>query len=365
VYPRKVLGLNDANVKDVSCGGAHTAAVTEDGRLFTWGLNDRGQLGRSPEGSQCEVPGEVRGIEERVVSVAAGHYHTLCVTESGSVWAFGCNRKGQLGVKSNEAAVYAPRQLSSFGSVKIARVDGGAEHSLACTLDGEMYSWGCAGSGRLGHGDVAWWKFKTNSQEHAPRLVQKMRGVKITGVSAGHMHSACVDQDGLLYTFGYGRFFQLGLDSDRDHSVPTLVHKAHAVQSVSCGGNHSVAHNFNGQVLVWGANDNGVLGLGLEDKGMPEPRVLERVDAVQVASGWKHSAAITSKGTVLTWGWGGSMGSAVGEGGCGGGQLGHGDINDRWKPMQVKDFITGAGMRAVQIACGFNHTAAIIEIGAK
>ena len=96
--PRVVRALLGCPVRTAAAGGAHTAALDDAGAVYTWGLNDRGQLGLGHDRQEADVgaPQEV-ALPERAVAVAAGYFHTLCLGESGAVWAFGCNGKGQLG----------------------------------------------------------------------------------------------------------------------------------------------------------------------------------------------------------------------------------------------------------------------------
>ncbi len=112
--PRVVRALLGCPVRTVAAGGAHTAALDYAGAVYTWGLNDRGQLGlghdREPDvGLPQEVP-----LPERAVAVAAGYYHTLCLGESGAVWAFGCNGKGQLGLGKDVVLAPEPRLVAAL-----------------------------------------------------------------------------------------------------------------------------------------------------------------------------------------------------------------------------------------------------------
>ena len=106
---RPMLGLPpDASVRAVSAGGAHTAVVTGDGRVWTCGLGDHAQLGRATTASAPSTTlAPVEGLPEHdpVVAVAAGHHHTLCATASGEVWAFGRNDRGQCGLGPDAPAV--------------------------------------------------------------------------------------------------------------------------------------------------------------------------------------------------------------------------------------------------------------------
>lgn len=100
-----------------------------------------------------------------------------------------------------------------------------------------------------------------------------------------------------------------------------------------------------------------------------------------MSTGWKHSAAIGHHGDLYAWGWGGSVGTATSfeTGRSSGGQLGLGNEFDYWAPTQVTDLQTDGGhhhdqlgqqepissvlkWKAVQVSCGFNHTAAVVDI---
>lgn len=93
--------------------------------------------------------------------------------------------------------------------------------------------------------------------------------------------------------------------------VPDL----HGIMQLACGGLHSLALRSSGQALAWGANQNGVLGLG-SGKGIKQssrtPEPLPGFSAEQLAAGWKHSAAVAGGGRMYTWGWGGSQGGWAG-----------------------------------------------------
>ena len=97
-----------------------------------------------------------------------------------------------------------------------------------------------------------------------------------------------------------------------------------------------------------------------------------RSGVVQVAAGWRHCAGVTREGQLYTWGWGGSVGSESGlfpGHTSSGGQLGHGNEFDYWKPTRVERLRLGDGgeissdrVRFLQVSCGANHTAAVVEM---
>lgn len=148
---------------------------------------------------------------------------------------------------------------------------------------------------------------------------------------------------------------------------------------MACGSLHTLALQYGGTVLAWGANQNGVLGLGHEKHRQPaRPSKVPGVLAEQIDAGWKHSAAVTGSGKLYTWGWGGSQGTALSfEGRTGtGGQLGHGNDFDYWSPHHVEWLQLGEtdwrkqqnedgslAWKVQQVSCGLNHTGAIVELG--
>ena len=154
------------------------------------------------------------------------------------------------------------------------------------------------------------------------------------------------------------------------------------IKQLTMGFSHSMAVGNFGSTFTWGTDENGSLG-----QGMKWPRPGSRVPvAIPVnlesgACGWKHTAGVGKEGQLHCWGWGGAVGSAGLMGGgydLGAGQLGLGDDMDYHEPRQVQRLLlssrrnayrdlrqtvgsAGKGWRAVQVSCGRNHTAAVIE----
>jgi alpha-tubulin suppressor-like RCC1 family protein len=130
--PRLVRALLDVEIAAVACGGAHTAVCTADGSVLTFGLNDSGQLGHSMGIGEVATPQEVP-LPEKAISVSAGHYHTLCITEGGKVWAWGSNSKGQLGVGKDIEVTHEPRLVGALKGAHVVAASAGMEHTLALT----------------------------------------------------------------------------------------------------------------------------------------------------------------------------------------------------------------------------------------
>mmetsp|Transcript_24527 Transcript_24527/g.30586 ORF Transcript_24527/g.30586 Transcript_24527/m.30586 type:complete len:215 (+) Transcript_24527:282-926(+) len=149
----------------VAVGNEHVAAITEDGRLFTMGTTEHGKLGHPPqelneEEKQKErdrykragykpggldrskpafgfVEGELAG--KKIVSVACGDKHTVCVTEDGAVYSWGNGRSGALGHSNTENSA-EPKRVEGLSN--IVRVDCGTDHTIALDSKGKLHSFG-------------------------------------------------------------------------------------------------------------------------------------------------------------------------------------------------------------------------------
>ncbi|GBF93212.1 hypothetical protein Rsub_05944 [Raphidocelis subcapitata] len=376
-FPRVVAALAGHRATRVACGGAHTAAVMEDGSLWSWGLNSHGQIGHSGDLKQCGDPIEVI-LPDRISDVAAGEAHTLAVSASGEVWAAGCNSDAQLGLGEDYGAKNAEfRLVRGLRGRTVTQVAAGQEHSLALGAGGEVWAWGHGAYGQLGLGPgLTRWVVQ-------PRRVEALVGVRVVAIAAGAFHSAAVDADGRAWAWGRGEDWQLGTGLSTHECLPQQLPTLKSAQQLALGFGYSLAVCSHGRVASWGTDDSGCLGQGLKWPRPPCPTpVGVRVRLASAAAGWRHCAGVDDDGRLHTWGWGG----AVGAGGfanpsadLGAGQLGHGDDRDAHEPRQVlrlrlgrtafrdlrQSVGPGGGLwRALAASCGRNHSAAVVEVEA-
>lgn len=373
--PRVVASLAGYPIKQVSCGGAHTAAVADDGTLFTFGLNEKGQLGHSRGDKFVAAPLEVT-LPDPVASVAAGDQHTLALTSAGEVWSWGAAGEGALGIgHPKELRQVEPRLVRGLEGCKVTAVAAGAMHSMALTASGEVLTWGRGDFGALGHDPVG----GCLGSEYTPRRVRALGGSRLRTILAGPFSSGAVDAAGATFTWGHGAYWQLGTGGTRHEPLPVKVSALRGVRGLSLGQLHSLAVDGDGRLMVWGTDEHGSLGQSLEvlrERSVQQPRRLASTPSsgwVAVAAGWKHSLALDREGRLFSWGWSGAAGAMGGVQDYGGGQLGHGDDEDRWAPEQVLRMHTSASKfydlrmsyikpwRVLQVAAGRNHSAAVVE----
>ncbi|NXE71395.1 RCC2 protein, partial [Calcarius ornatus] len=111
--PHRYGSLGGLRVRSVVSGpcAAHSLLITAEGKLWSWGRNEKGQLGHG-DTKRVEAPRPIEALSsEAIVAAACGRNHTLALTESGSVFAFGENKLGQLGLGNQTDAVPSPTQV--------------------------------------------------------------------------------------------------------------------------------------------------------------------------------------------------------------------------------------------------------------
>lgn len=136
------------NVVSVASGQHHTVVLRENGTVLSWGDNKYGQLGVNTNFSISFVPLEVFS-NEALTSVHAGWTHSAALTSNGDVFTWGRNSYGQLGAQRD--APHAPEKIPTLKNV--AQFSAGSEHNLAVTHDGKLFAWGWNEHGMCGTGD--------------------------------------------------------------------------------------------------------------------------------------------------------------------------------------------------------------------
>ena len=277
-------------VTAVAAGGNHSLALTSSGQVLAWGFNGTGQLGNGTT-TNSNIPVPVSLPSGTIVTaIAAGAQHSLALTSSGQVLAWGGNTYGQLGngTTSNSST---PVQVSLFVGTTVTAIASGATHSLAVTSSGQVLAWGGGYFGQLGDG--------TTTSSSTPVAVSLPSGTTVTAIAGGGQHSLALTSSGNVLAWGHNLYGQLGTGTTSDSSTPVAVSlpSGTTVTAISGGSNHSLALTSNGHVRAWGYNMDGELGNGTTTTTgclcIPVPVVVSALPAaIAIAGGGGQSLAI-------------------------------------------------------------------------
>jgi alpha-tubulin suppressor-like RCC1 family protein len=307
-----MVAAADGFGRTIACGGSVSdgagfcAAIVEGGKLFMWGEGGSGALGAA-DGSteQQSTPALVTGLGfETVASVACGGKHCAAITDCGKVYTWGTGFCGQLGHGNGESKA-APTLVEGLAGVAMKEVSCGETHNVALSADGSVYVWGLDVEGQLGLGPSG--HRAAPAQVGGPLAEQKATAVSCSIGPGGPGHSAAIASDGNLYTWGMGRDGQLGHGDTEPRLEPTLVSALadKTVVAVSCGATHTAALTDEGRVYTWGGGVSGQLGHGDKLQQL-EPTlvagVLEHKKVVAVSCGGFHTMVLLKDGSVFSWG---------------------------------------------------------------
>jgi alpha-tubulin suppressor-like RCC1 family protein len=186
--PTFVPAMIGVRVRSMAAGYHHGLALAWDGRVFSWGMSDCGQLGHGDMRNRPQ-PTPVEGLDSvRDVAAAAGC--SLAAAQSGSVFHWGCSL--QLGARDE----LRPTIVEGLQGVRVHRVCVGREGSVTFAIgdNGEIFSWGFGKNGVLGYGD--------RQNQPSPKRVDALRGVAVSSIAVGRRHAVALAQDGLVYVWG-------------------------------------------------------------------------------------------------------------------------------------------------------------------
>ncbi|RMB94614.1 hypothetical protein DUI87_29429 [Hirundo rustica rustica] len=246
-YPKLIQGpLQGKVVVCVSAGYRHSAAVTEDGELYTWGEGDFGRLGHGDSNSR-NIPTLVKDISN-VGEVSCGSSHTIALSKDGrTVWSFGGGDNGKLG-HGDTNRVYKPKVIEALQGMFIRKVCAGSQSSLALTSTGQVYAWGCGAC--LGCGS-------SEATALRPKLIEELAATRIVDISIGDSHCLALSHDNEVYAWGNNSMGQCGQgNSTGPITKPKKVSGLDgvAIQQISAGTSHSLAWTAlprDRQVVAW------------------------------------------------------------------------------------------------------------------
>ena len=247
---------------DVAAGNDHVVVLTTHGNIYTWGVGERGQLGRKVlERHKITATTPERIVigarSNKAVVVGAGNYTSFAVDTDGHVWGWGANSTGQTGTGFVSGAtnqeVQTPKKVIGLssdelgGNERIVQIAGGDDHTLFLTSEGRVYACGLSIGGQLGLADDN----EAFEDRTFPDFLDKPvlvtlpdKDDPVIQVSAGTRTSMAITENGVLYMWGEGSQSELGAGDSEMLTEPTVIVRKDGSWSAimgSCGGQHALA----------------------------------------------------------------------------------------------------------------------------
>ena len=334
--PRRVELLYGWDVQGVSCGSNHTVAITPHD-VITWGANESGQCGHGERAERDWVkPRSLKILHGQMVTqVVCGANHTLCVTATSMVFAWGDNSFGQLGLGDTKTR-RSPTPVNGLWALPVQQLAAGRYHSAAVTSNGFLFTWGDARRGQLGlpvsaeaAAHAALGRSASERRRSAKRVNQRfMQTMLDMGIPEEQAELALVETGNVGVEVAAEWLFSVPPEvletrlsgeevesptSSLDATPATVADTGtvnlprrvplQKVRGVATGAYHTVAFTDD-EVYAWGCNSHGQLGLGtFADQKHPACiKDLSNENITQVSCGAKHTLFLCRAGRVFACG---------------------------------------------------------------
>jgi alpha-tubulin suppressor-like RCC1 family protein len=275
--------------QSVALGPGSACGITITGELWCWGHGNYGQLGI---GGTPELSPPTRvGTDADWLGVSIDEQHACGIRAGGSLWCWGRNTNGALGYGVATEQADVPRQVSP-GSVW-KQVQAGRYFTCAIRDDDTLWCWGANGAGQLG----------ISSFVDQPRPITTAPiAATWTALALGDATACAIRTDRSLWCWGDNVEGQVGDTTTVDRTVPTPVMPGTMWTAVDVGYQHTCALDANGEAWCWGRNYEGELGDGTVTRRPMPSRVVGGKPFARIATGGTHSCAATADGELWCWG---------------------------------------------------------------
>ena len=287
--------ITPGTTKSIVGGNDFALALQSDGTVYAWGLNDHGQLGVGDTTNRT-APVLIPSLTH-VTAIAAGTDASYAVTSSGALYTWGNDGGGQLGDGTHGSTpVMTPTAISLTNVVAVAA---GMDFAIALTGTDVVYGWGQGANGVIGDGN--------NTPEvdtPVAATLSKPAGVSVVALSAGTAASFALLSNGTVMSWGRQEHGQLGhAVTSTFQPTPATIAGLTGVTAIACTGfEFCLAAHSNRSVSVWGYGNDGEMGNGSTTDGLTPATVTGLTDITAVATARSTAFVLHADGTVSSWG---------------------------------------------------------------
>lgn len=273
----------------VCVGGVHTLAIDTYNEVWSFGSNDNGELGKTKEEDKNGIPSQILP-QISIKEVACGYYHSACVSIEDEVWTFGRNFHGQLGL-GHHSNQHKPQKVLNLSAISVVC---GLHHTICISTDGEAWGFGKNNTGQLGVGNKTDQLIPVQVKKFPNDIVKVACGLEhsIFLDSKGFIYGTGENIAGQL---GFKAKIKI-LDK------PKQVKDLSNIISVICGSFHTIVMDLSKNIYVFGANTRGQLGIntGYKNNYQYEPKKLSNLDFIPaiISCGYYHTLIIDNGGSL-------------------------------------------------------------------
>ncbi|EKX53509.1 hypothetical protein GUITHDRAFT_64398, partial [Guillardia theta CCMP2712] len=246
-YPKPIKSLKEKGVIQVAVGPQHCSALCSSGQIYSWGIGLNGRLGHGNI-QDSSAPKMLASTKKNctAVQIACGAAHSAYLTQDGKLYSWGRGLNGELG-NGERHDQWTPNLVLRLRDLVVSYVACGTNTTFACTGGGLLFSWGSGKHGCLGLGD--------REDRLEPSLVRLREEDRIIRVACGEHHCLALTEDGKLWGWGRGTGGCHGLGHTSEvlspHKLP--MPEDRTIVSMSCGRWHSAYLTIRGDIFCFGS----------------------------------------------------------------------------------------------------------------
>ncbi len=297
--PAQIALPQNVTSVSISAGFDHVLMLGSDGNVYAWGNNEAGQLGTDSD-SKLSAPTLVEGLRgKNIVAVCAGRRFSLALTEGGKVYSFGQNDTLQLGYESTTKFSATPTTIEALSGVFVKQINAGTASVSAIDVNGKVYLWGNTKNCLLGKED--------QSTPVTPFLFSSVNLTAPVVTSAlSSTHSAHLQNDGQIGFMGLNTYGQYG-NSETKANPSVKFNKTDVsdlgVSAIAVSEHQTVLLTVSGKVYTAGAKMPNNFDDSASTTFVPLFGQETQVPvATAIAANYQNGAMIAQDGSIWTWG---------------------------------------------------------------